>query len=63
MSAHIEISSCDKGTVVVVGLFPSLPNPAARSDSSIVYAGSFKALHRLLWTLLLQCDRRAASVS
>jgi len=26
----------------------SLPSPAARSDSSIVYAGSLRALHRRL---------------
>ena len=44
-------------------LLPSLPNPAARSASSIVYAGSRSSLQRRLWTLLRQCVRNATSVS
>lgn len=54
-------TSCS--TLDAVGLFPSFPSPAARSDSSIVYAGSFSSLHRRLCTLLRQCDFRATSVS
>ena len=49
-------NSCSMGVPVsaVVGRLPSLPSPAARSDSSIVYAGSLRALHRRLCTLLRQ---------
>jgi hypothetical protein len=46
-----------------VGFLSTLPSPAARSDSSIVYAGSFSCLHRRLWTLLRQWEFRATSVS
>lgn len=49
--------------VVDEGRFPALPSPAARSDSSMVYAGSLSARQRFLCTLLLQCERSAASVS
>lgn len=49
--------------VVNEGRFPSLPSPAARSDSSMVYAGFLRARQRFLCTLLFQCERSAASVS
>lgn len=49
--------------VVDEGRFPSLPRPAARSDSSMVYADSLSARQRFLCTLLLQCERSAVSVS
>ena len=45
------------------GRFPSLPSPAPRSDSSMVYAGSLSARQRFLCTLLFQCERSAVSVS
>lgn len=45
------------------GRFPSLPSPAARSDSSMVYVGSLSARQRFLCTLLFQCERSAVSVS
>ena len=48
---------------VAFGLPNSRPRPAALSDSSIVYAGSFNCFSRRLWTLVLQCDLRAWSVS
>jgi hypothetical protein len=44
-------------------LLPSLPNPAALSASSIVYAGSLSCLHLRLCTLERQCDVSAESVS
>jgi len=49
--------------VVDEGRFSSLPSPAARSDSSMVYAGSLSARQRFLCTLLFQCECSAASVS
>jgi len=49
--------------VVDKGRFFSLPSPAARSDSSMVYAGSLSTRQRFLCTLLLQCERSAVSVS
>lgn len=49
--------------VVDEGRFPSVPSPAARSDSSMVYAGSLSARQRFLCTLLFQCERSAVSVS
>lgn len=57
MVADTHVSVVDKGR------FASLPNPAARSDSSMVYAGSLSARQRFLCTLLFQCERSAASVS
>ena len=50
-------------TDVAVGRLFSRPSPAARSDSSIVYAGCSSCLQRRLWTLLLQWVCSAASVS
>lgn len=55
--ADIHVPVVDKGR------FPSLPSPAARSDSSMVYAGSLSARQRFLCTLLFQWERNAASVS
>lgn len=55
--ADIHVLAVDEGR------FLSLPSPAARSDSSMVYAGSLSARQRFLCTLLLQCERSAVSVS
>lgn len=51
------------GIVAVDGLLLSRPRPAARSDSSMVYAGSLSSFSLRLCTLLFQCDLRALSVS
>lgn len=45
------------------GRLGSRPSPAAFSDSSIVYAGSFSCFSRRLWIFDFQCDLRAGSVS
>jgi hypothetical protein len=61
--AASTISSITAATVG--GLRSAGPSPAARSDSSIVYAGSLSCLHRRLWTLLRQWEvrpRRSRSI-
>ena len=58
LSAH-HLMSTSFTVWGVNGFLFSLPNPAARSASSIVYAGSFRALHRRLCTLLFQCVFKA----
>jgi len=59
----VEAVAATHVLVVDEGRFPSLPSPAARSDSSMVYAGSLSARHRFLCTLLFQCEPNAVSVS
>lgn len=51
-SATMPPSGC---VGVCVGRLPSFPSPAARCDSSMVYAGSLSVLQRRLWILVRQC--------